>query len=111
MKLLLDANLSWRLIKKLDNHFNSVVHVDSELTSHPAKDIEIWNYALENHFVVVTNDEDFLNLLLSKGFPPKVILIRTGNQSTQSIANLILDKKYDIFELQNSSEIGVLQIF
>jgi len=30
------------------------------------------------NFIIVTNDDDFLNLTNMKGFPPKVVLLRTG---------------------------------
>ena len=45
----------------------------------PANDIEIWDYALLNNLIIITNDDDFLNLATQKGFPPKVVLLRIGN--------------------------------
>jgi len=79
MKLLLDANLSWRLIPALSTHFDECVHVNKIDLPKPAKDIEIWNYAATNNYIIVTQDSDFLNLLETRGFPPKIILIRVGN--------------------------------
>ncbi|SEM27538.1 hypothetical protein SAMN05216436_10371 [bacterium A37T11] len=58
MKLLLDANLSWRLTKKLKTHFDDCFHVDSIGLIVPAADIDIWKYALANDLVIVTNDDD-----------------------------------------------------
>lgn len=43
MELLLDANLSWRLTKKLEKHFGACYHVDSIGLAIPAKDTDIWN--------------------------------------------------------------------
>lgn len=112
MKLLLDANLSWRLIKKLEEYFEQVLHVDKiDGLAFPAKDTEIWNFARANEFIIVTNDEDFLNLLISKGFPPKVILLRVGNQSTQFIGDLLVKKQSEIKDLEKNENIGVLQIY
>jgi predicted nuclease of predicted toxin-antitoxin system len=85
MKLLLDANISWRLPAKLKEHFTDCVHVDKIGLSIPVKDAEIWNYAPRSEFIIVTNDEDFLNFGTVKGFPPKVVLLRTGNQSSQYV--------------------------
>ena len=85
MKLLLDANISWRLAGKLQTHFNDCFHVDHLGLVVPAKDAEIWNHALLNNLIIVTNDEDFLNLANVNGFPPKVVLLRTGNQSNSYI--------------------------
>ena len=93
MKLLLDANISWRLLSSLKNHFSNCLHVDNIEISIPASDTEIWNYALANNLVIVTNDDDFLNFSNMKGFPPKVVLLRTGNQSTVFIETLLIDHK------------------
>lgn len=111
MKLLLDANISWRLIVKLKLHFNDCLHVDHIGLTIPAKDTEVWNYALSNDLIIVTNDDDFLNLANAKGFPPKVVLLRTGNQSNSFIEDLLIRHKTDIESLFRSSEYGFLEIF
>lgn len=110
-KLLLDANLSWRLTNSLKRHFSACEHVDKTGLRTPAKDTEIWNYALEKHFIIVTNDEDFLNLSMLKGFPPKVILLRTGNQSSNYIEALLIKQKDQIGSFAESEELGLLEIF
>ncbi len=48
MKLLLDANISWRLTIILKQHFDECLHVDYVGLTTPPKDIEIWNFAKEN---------------------------------------------------------------
>ena len=111
MKLLFDANISWRLVDKLQDHFKDCFHVDHIGLFVPAKDIEIWNYALINDLIIVTNDDDFLNLANQKGFPPKVILLRTGNQSSDYLTTLLIKHITDIGDLYNSSEYGFLEIF
>lgn len=45
MRLLLDANLSWRLKVLLENYFDEVIHVDGCELKIPSKDEEIWLYA------------------------------------------------------------------
>ncbi len=111
MKLLLDANVSWRLASRLQAHFEACFHVDFIDLTVPVKDIEIWNYALTNQLTIVTNDEDFLNLISTKGFPPKVVLLKTGNQSTNYIEALLINHKNDIEALYHSLEYGVLELF
>jgi len=81
MKLLLDANLSWRLTDVLAKQFGECIHVNYTNLPKPAKDTEIWNYAEENGYIIATQDSDFLNLFEARGYPPKIILIRTGNMS------------------------------
>ena len=111
MKLLLDANISWRIVAKLQTHFTSCFHVDDIGLAIPAKDTEIWNHALANDLVIVTNDDDFLNLANVKGFPPKVILLRTGNQSNSYVEELLIKHKADIDALIQSADYGFLEIF
>ena len=57
MKLLLDANLSWRLTVLLSEQFGECQHVNLTDLPKPAKDTEIWNYALE------TNDYGVLEII------------------------------------------------
>ena len=103
MKLLLDANLSWRLMPVLSEHFGECAHVNKIDLPKPASDIVIWNYAGANDCVIITQDSDFLNFLETKGFPPKVILIRVGNIDRKTTENIIIQAKSSIFELDNSN--------
>ena len=108
--LLLDANLSWRSIATLKNHYDDCFHVDDIGLSIPAKDTEIWNYARKNGMIVVTNDEDFLHLFLLKGAPPKILLLKTGNQSRKFIEQILINKKDQIKTFVESSEYGILEL-
>ncbi len=110
MKLLLDANLSWRMIAALKQHFAGCFHVDHIGLNVPATDQDIWIYAKEKDLIIVTNDEDFLDLMNLKGFPPKVILLRTGNQNTIFITNLLILRIANIQSLYQSDEYGLLEI-
>jgi predicted nuclease of predicted toxin-antitoxin system len=111
MKLLLDANISWRLSTKLKSHFEDCLHVDHTGLKVPASDIEIWMYALRHKFIIVTNDDDFINLLNLKSYPPKIILLRTGNQSNLYIEMLLIKHKQNIQSFCENKDIGLLEIF
>jgi len=111
MKLLLDANISWRPSDKLKIHFGDCFHVDHIGLAIPAKDTEIWNFEATNELTIITNDDDFLNLANVKGCPPKVILLRTGNQSNLFIEELLVKHKDEICEFCQAEENGVLEIF
>ena len=111
MKLLLDANISWRLSEKLKPYFDNCFHVDHIGLIIPATDTEIWNYALSNNLIIVTNDIDFVNLASDKGFPPKVVLLRTDNQSNNYLASVIIKHRNDIEVFLKSTEHGFLEIF
>ena len=110
MKLLLDANISWKLINILTPIFGECTHVDLINLAVPAKDLDIWNYALENGYIIITKDNDFLDLLELKGFPPKVILIKTGNNSSKTLADLIINVKQKIEDLENNNY-GLLEVY
>ena len=109
MKILLDANISWKLANKLKPIFGECAHVDLIGLKVPANDIDIWNYALENDFVIITKDTDFLNLLETRNYPPKIVLLRTGNNSSHGLMELLLSKKPIIEDLLNN-EYGLLEI-
>lgn len=111
MKLLLDANLSLRLTESLKLHFVDCTHVDKVGLPVPAKDGEIWVYALTHNFIIVTNDDDFLNYVSVKGFPLKVVLLRTGNQHNDYLLSLLIMHKDAIAALQASAETGLLELF
>ena len=108
--LLLDANVSWRSAAVLKDHFDDCVHVDGTGLPYPAKDLEIWGYAKEREMVIVTNDEDFLHLSTLKGFPPKVLLLRMGNQSRKFVEQTLINLKKQIEIFLESSEYGVLEL-
>ncbi len=109
-KLLYDANISYRIKKKVDFIFRTTLHVTDTDLPVPAKDTEIWEWAKANDYIIVSYDEDFEFLSSLRGFPPKVILLRIGNQSTQFIADLLL-KSADTIEVfcKNQKE-GLLEI-
>ena len=69
----------------------------------------IWKYAKDNGYIIVTKDEDFMNLLEIKGFPPKVVLLRIGNSSSKAIMEL-LEKVKPMIEDLEKNEFGLLEI-
>ena len=89
MKILLDANISWKLANKLKLVFGECAHVDLIGLDVPAEDIDVWNYALTDGYIIITKDNDFVDLLELNGFPPKVVLIKTGNNSNQALMKLL----------------------
>ena len=109
MKLLLDANLSWRLATVLAEHFGECIHVNKTELSKPAKDTDIWDYAVANSYTIVTQDADFLNLLETRGFPPKIILLRIGNMSREKAGEIIIQSKSAIEDLVINNY-GLLEI-
>ena len=81
IKLLLDENNSFKIAKGIKEFFEEVNHL-SDLRLINSSDIDIWQYAKNNHYSIITFDSDFIDLSLLYGFPPKVIWLRMGNSSS-----------------------------
>ena len=111
MKLLFDANLSWRLNKKLITDFPESVHVkDIGLGINPT-DLQIWNFARLNNFTIITLDDDFFKLSIEKGFPPKFIIIRVNNMHTNDMLFMLQNNNSKIQTFIQNQESGILEIY
>ena len=109
MKLLIDENISFRIIKLIDKYFPNSMHVSS-VRKDRFSDLDIWLFAKENNFIVVSYDEDFYEWQLLRGFPPKIIWLRFGNSKTEIIANKLIDNISHIQNLSTNMEIGIIEI-
>ena len=111
MKLLLfDQNLSPRLVNRLADLYPGSIHV-STVGLGTAFDVEIWEYARQHDYIIVTEDVDFSELGLLRGFPPKVIWIRRGNCSTQEIEQLLRENHDVAVALSDDPDTGILALF
>ena len=110
MKLLLDQNISRKLVKELEDLFPGSNHVYL-LGLHKVSDEEIWKYARDNDFAIVTQDSDFHERSLVYGYPPKVIWLRIGNISTKNIKRLLKECSQDILLFEKDKTLGCLQIY
>jgi predicted nuclease of predicted toxin-antitoxin system len=69
-------------------------------------------YARQNNIdAIFTLDEDFYNILLEHGVPPKIIWLRIGNCSTSILANVINKNAETIHIFANDSSLDILEIF
>jgi predicted nuclease of predicted toxin-antitoxin system len=110
MKLLVDNNLSFKLVQPLQNHYPETQHVRDAL-SLSTDDISIWNYAKSNGFIILTKDNDFDERSQLEGCPPKIIHLICGNKTTLHILNLLLWRQEEILSFGNSdSENCILKI-
>ncbi len=88
MKLLLDANISRKLIDRLAATFPGSTHVVL-IGLESAADQQIWDHAKERDYLIVSKDEDFHQKALVDGPPPKLIWVRLGNCTTSDIEQAI----------------------
>ncbi len=110
MKLLFDENISWRVKKKLVKYFPDFKHV-SDIANKLITDKGIWEYAKKQNYIIVTFDEDFTDLQMINGFPPKIIWLRCGNTNTLSIAEKLNSLKAEIINFYIDNEQGVFEIY
>ena len=107
VRLLLDENLSERLLPFLSDRFPDTRHVRL-LGLGGADDLTIWDVARREDELLVTKDEDFLRLSVSRGFPPKVICLAIGNSGNGATATLLLDHADDIEAFSSHPDAGFL---
>jgi predicted nuclease of predicted toxin-antitoxin system len=110
VKLLFDENISFRIVKRLFDFFPGSVHVSDVLTK-PISDDGIFDYARIHNFCIVTFDSDFQMLQALRGFPPKIVWLRSGNTSTLNIANSLISHVDQIQAFAEGAEFGTIEIY
>jgi predicted nuclease of predicted toxin-antitoxin system len=110
IKLLIDENISYRLVKKIEDIFPDSQQV-KRLGLLGREDYIVWNYAKKHDFVILTQDEDYSEKSQLLGYPPKVILLKTGNISTNKVEDLLRQKLQIIeFFISPNYEYGCIEI-
>ena len=95
MKLLLDETLSRRIVPFLQADFSGSSQV-ALLGLESANDLEIWEYAKKNSFVIVSRDSDFQERSLVTGHPPQVVWLKIPNRSKTAVLNILLEHRAEI---------------
>lgn len=88
MKLLIDENLSPRLVHLLADLYPDSTHVHV-CGLGAADDAQIWDHAKSQGFVIVSKDFDYFERSILFGSPPKVIWLRMGNCTTRDIESVL----------------------
>lgn len=109
MKLLLDQNLSPRLVHSLAATYPGTSHV-RDVGLQAADDEAVWAYAEEHGFVIVSKDADFHQRSFLLGHPPKVVWIRRGNCSTEAIEVLLLSHTAELLAFERTEEESFLAL-
>lgn len=109
MKLLFDQNLSPRLVNRLADVYPESNHVHP-LGLDKVSDVEVWQYARLNGFIIVTKDVDFSELSAVNGFPPKLIWLRLGNCTTNEIEQTLRAHHQDAQDMNDDENAGILSL-
>jgi predicted nuclease of predicted toxin-antitoxin system len=75
VKLLLDHNLSPKLVHLLADVYPECTHVHA-IGMERASDTEVWRYAAEHGFAIVSRDSDFPQRSLCSGLRERYIPVR-----------------------------------
>jgi predicted nuclease of predicted toxin-antitoxin system len=109
MKLLFDENLSPKMVEALADVFPNSAHVD-RIGLGGGSDDDVWRYAKDNGFMLVSKDSDFYEKSILYGHPPKVIWIRRGNCTNRQIQLLLRNKLDVVTELYQNHEVSFVSI-
>jgi predicted nuclease of predicted toxin-antitoxin system len=109
MKLLFDENLSPRLVAALADVFPDSAHVD-RLGLGGSPDSEVWEYAKQHGFILVSKDSDFYEKSMMYGHPPKVVWIKRGNCTNRQIQLILRNKVEAITQFYQDDSVSFIQI-
>jgi len=108
-KFLIDENLSRKLVNTLNESFPGSSHV---AITHllECSDKEIWDFAKEGDYCILTKDWDYSFMSAIYGCPPKVVRISCGNKTTSFISNILFNRSTVIQEFLNDEDLCYLEI-
>ncbi len=107
MKLLLDENLSDRIIYRIADLYPNSAHVKT-LGLINTDDAIIWEYAKTNEFTIISKDSDFHQRSLLYGHPPKFVYLRIGNCSTSKIVQILRENFEVMTQFEHSERESLL---
>lgn len=109
MRLIFDQNISHRILKELPPRFSGSTTIKKENLIN-ANDKEIWGFAKNFNYTIVTQDSDFNDLNSVYGYPPKIVWLRLGNLSTVQIVKILSTKEEQIRNFINNEAYGCFEI-
>jgi predicted nuclease of predicted toxin-antitoxin system len=107
VKLLFDENVSYRLPESLVEEFPDSTHVRA-VGLRGADDQQIWDYARDRGFTIVSKDTDFRERSYVEGSPPKIVWLDVGNAGTEAIELLLRHEQVRIERFAAFDESSVL---
>lgn len=109
MKILFDQNISHRLVNRILDIFPDAKQL-RDIGIENSTDRQIWEFAKKEDYIIVSFDSDFYDFSLVWGHPPKIIWIRTWNQTTAEIEFLLRKHTHNIEAFVENHELACLEI-
>jgi len=110
MKLLFDENLSRRVVPFIQEAFPDSTQI-ALLGMENTPDKDIWLFARDNAYVIVTKNSDFYEMSLLYGQPPKIIWLKTGNQTKAAMIRALTDNSADIQRMLMAEDKACVEIY
>ncbi len=110
MKLLLDENLSRRIVPFIQGLYPNSTQV-ALVGLEQSDDKTIRQYAIDNDFVIVTKDADYYDMTVLYGQPPKIIWLKTGNQSKAATIKTLQDNQQAIEQALIMDDKACIEIY
>ena len=109
MKLLLDENLSRRLVPALQARFPGSSEV-ALLGLERSTDAQLCDYAAQHGFVICSKDDDFQRLVAARGYRPRLIHLAMGNTSNDAVLAALLAAADSLRQAFSDPATGVVVI-
>jgi predicted nuclease of predicted toxin-antitoxin system len=110
VKLLLDHNISHKLVARLADIFPDSTQTRL-LNLGRTNDPQLWLVAKTHDYLFVTKDKDVAELAILRGAPPKVVWLRMGNCSTPLVEKTLRANHDAIVDFAADPNRVVLELF
>lgn len=108
-EIALRRNLSPDLPRLLAGEYPDSAHL-RDLGLVGADDSVIWQEAANRGFAVVSKDDDFLELAILRGAPPKIVALALGNCRTSEVAAALRTARDRMEQFARDPDASVLEV-
>lgn len=98
MKLWIDAQLPPALAAWLPNHFDIEASTLEAIGMHTASDLDIFMRLRTKGEVIMSKDEDFVDIATRFGPPPQILWVTCGNVTNRALQTLLIKALPDALE-------------
>lgn len=109
MKLLLDENLSRRIVPALQARWPGTSQV-ALLGLERVADADLCAYAAQHGYVICSKDDDFHRLVAVRSYRPKLLHVALGNVSNDEILRALLETADQIDAAFTDPTTGVVTV-
>ncbi|MEY4750737.1 MAG: hypothetical protein RIQ60_2951 [Pseudomonadota bacterium] len=109
MKLLLDENLSRRLVPALQARFPGSSQV-ALLGLERSSDSQLCEYAATHGYVLCSKDDDFHRLVAARAYRPQLVHLALGNSSNDAVLAALLAAADRLETALTTPGVGVVAI-